>query len=377
MIRNVKVLTASSYVSMLFLGLSTTLVGAAAKNIGLSPYQIGLLVAAQNVGFVLSVSLCGALADSYRKPRILLVGSCVLTVGLGAFYLSGQFWLYLWAMVATGVGMGAYEGVTDAMLLEMHHRRESMHVLINHLFASIGSVTITIYMIFLQGNWRAALIEAAAAVGLLAVLFALTQLDRRPTSGESYRERVRLLAQQPVVIILFACIILAVGAELATTSFLTTFLMDLRGFDQVTSKVGLVIFLAGMMTGRLLVGLMADNSQVLRTMTALFGVACVIFSLLFMVDLGALIYLLAYLAGVSLSATFPLMITLAGLKFKEVAGTVIGILKLAVPIGGTLTPALMSQVSGTVSFQASLWILPLSFLIGFGLLLAGRRRLQL
>jgi predicted MFS family arabinose efflux permease len=377
MIRNVKVLTASSYVSMLFLGLSTTLVGAAAKNIGLSPYQIGLLVAAQNLGFMLSVFLCGALADSYRKPRILLVGSCILTAALLAFYLSERFWLYLMAMMFTGVGMGAYEGVTDAMLLEIHRKRESMHVLINHLFVSIGSVTITIYMIFLQGNWRYALIESAFVVGLLAVFFAMTQLDSRAKQGDSYRERVRLLARQPVVIILFACIILAVGAEYAVTSFLTTFLMDLRGFDQVTSKVGLVIFLSGMITGRLLVGLIADNHQVPRTMMALFGVACVIFSLLFLVDLGVLVYLLAYLAGVSLSATLPLMITLAGLKFKEIAGTVMGIVKLAIPIGGTLTPALMSQISGAVSFRTSLLIVPLSFLIGFGLMFAGRRRLQL
>ena len=50
MIRNVKAITASCYLSMFFLGVSALLIGAAARNIGLSPYQIGLLITAQQVG---------------------------------------------------------------------------------------------------------------------------------------------------------------------------------------------------------------------------------------------------------------------------------------------------------------------------------------
>ncbi len=53
MIRNVKALTASSYLSMFFLGLTVTVIGAAAKNIGLSPTQIGLMLSVQNVGFIM------------------------------------------------------------------------------------------------------------------------------------------------------------------------------------------------------------------------------------------------------------------------------------------------------------------------------------
>ena len=78
MIKNVKAITASSYLSMFFLGVSAALIGAAARNIGLSPYQIGLLIAAQQVGFILSVSFSGALADTSEKPRILFVGSLIL-----------------------------------------------------------------------------------------------------------------------------------------------------------------------------------------------------------------------------------------------------------------------------------------------------------
>jgi len=380
MIRSVKALTASSYLCMLFLGLSSTIVGAAAKNIGLSPEQIGLMVALQNVGFVLSVSLTGAIADTYEKPRLLLWGSVVLVAGLLIFYLGGVFGIYLVAMILTGIGTGVYEGVADAMILDLHQARESLHITINHMFVSIGSVAITVSMIFLPGQdmWRTAVILSAIVASLLAGFFVFARLEVHSNRGESFRTRLRMLSTNKVVALLFVCVILAVGVELGTVGVLTSFLMDLRGFSDVASKLGLFVFLAGMISGRFLVGLLSQNEYVPRYIMGLFGGACLVFSLLFLVDLGTqATYALIYLAGISLSATLPLIITLAGLKFKHMAGTVMGAVKVAIPLGGIVIPALMSAVTGAASFQVSLLLFPLSFLIGFGLLYSQRRQVLL
>ena len=198
MIRNVKALTASSYLSMFFLGLTGTVIGAAAKNIGLSPYQIGLMLSIQNVGFIIAVSLAGALADVREKPRLLMVGSLVMVAGLLTFYLSHPFWLFLGAMLLIGAGAGTYEGVTDAMLMDLHQERESMHISINHFFATFGCMAITAYMIFLQANWRNAIIQSAIVVLLLAIFFGLTRLESRGRRGESYRDRLKILTKKVV-----------------------------------------------------------------------------------------------------------------------------------------------------------------------------------
>ena len=55
MIKNKSLTTASSYVSMLLLGVAATLIGAAARNIGLSPYEISLMIMIQNLGFMVSL----------------------------------------------------------------------------------------------------------------------------------------------------------------------------------------------------------------------------------------------------------------------------------------------------------------------------------
>ena len=147
MIRNIKAITTASFLSMLFLGVSSSLIGAAARNIGLTPYQIGLMIAVQNLGFMVSVLISGALADTYPKTRILMIGSIILAISLFAFYGWSNFWVNLAIMLAIGVGIGAYEGVTDAMLIDIHPQKESLYININHFFSFTYKLSNMIYMI--------------------------------------------------------------------------------------------------------------------------------------------------------------------------------------------------------------------------------------
>ena len=106
MIRNKTIVTGSSFLCMFFIGVGTTVIGAAAKNIGLTPYQIGLQLTLQNVGFIISVSIFGALSDTYEKPKLLLWSSVVLAIAFSIFYIRESFPLNLLIMFFIGLGMG-------------------------------------------------------------------------------------------------------------------------------------------------------------------------------------------------------------------------------------------------------------------------------
>jgi len=376
MIKNVKAITASSYLSMFFLGVASALIGAAARNIGLSPYQIGLIIAVQNVGFAISVSLSGALSDTCEKPKILLMGSLLLAGSFLTFYLSQVFWVNLIIMLLIGAGIGTYEGVTDAMLLDLHTQRASLHINVNHFFVQIGSIIIALYLIFLEMNWRLSIVQAGIAVLVLAVFFTFIKLATRDRKSESYRERFNVLIREKTVAVLFAAIIIAVGVEVGTTGILTTFLAELRGFSTLASKLGLIVFLAGIATGRLLIGFFTHKEQQIpRYILALFGLSTLLFAGLYLLDLGGLAYGVMYLTGMSISALLPLMLTLAGLRYPEMSGTVMGAVKVAIPVGGILLPFLMSITAQNASLQISLLVFPASFLVGFFLLL-GTGQLQ-
>ncbi|MBE7550722.1 MAG: MFS transporter [Anaerolineales bacterium] len=368
MIKNVKAITLSSYLAMFFLGVGTSLLGAAARNIGLSAVEIGLLVAVQNVGFIGSVLIAGALADNHDKTKILLVGSLLLAFSFFAFYASPLFWVNLGLMLVFGTGMGVYEGVTDAMLLELHPHRAGLHINVNHFFVTFGSVMIAAYLLFLQMNWRQSVIQSGLIILLLAVFFGLAKLKNRPKQAERLGARLHLLSRDRRVVALAIVTILATGVEIGAISLLTTFLVELRGFSPVTANIGLIIFLVGVAAGRLLIGFVTRRGHIVSSLLTLVGLAVLFFSGLLFLDLGQWIYPAIFLAGLALSAILPLIITLTGLLYQEMAGTAMGVIKTAIPVGGIVLPFLISVVTQYGSFQLSLALFPLAFLLAFGVL---------
>lgn len=374
MIRNVTTITASSYLAMFFLGVGVSLVGATARNIGLTPAQIGILLTAQHLGFMVSVSFAGALADTYAKPRILFVGSLILAGGFFTFYLTDLFWLNVVIMSMIGVGIGTYEGVTDALLLDIHTERHSLHINVNHFFVTVGAMLITAYLIVLQMNWRLSIVQAGVAVLLLAGLFAAITVERSRQQAVPIADRFRALTRDRTVAILFLATVVVMGVEIGTTGILTTYLMELRGFTQVTSKIGLIVFFAGMAVGRLGIGALTRRDRLVRQTLALFGLSFVCFTGLFVLDLGVWTYLTIFLSGVAISALLPLLITLAGLLYEEMAGTVIGAIKVAIPVGGMLLPFLMSAATNVTTLQTALLLYPLAFLPALALLAVALRR---
>ncbi|UCD42828.1 MAG: MFS transporter [Chloroflexota bacterium] len=365
MIKNFSAITASSYLSMLFMGVAGTLIGAASRNIGLSPFEIGLMITVQNLGFMLSVMVSGAMADTVEKPKILFLGSLILSAGFLTFYLTNLFNINLLIMFTIGVGIGTYEGVTDALLIDIHPQKESLHININHFFVTFGSILITVYLIFLQMDWRNAIIQSGVLVLILALAFGLTKLPVNRTPSEPYQERMRILTRDKVVIVFFICTALVVGVELGSIGILTTYLMEMRDFTQITSKFGLVVFLVGMALGRILVGYFSPQDKINRVLLSLLGCSVIVFSGLYFIDLRLFSYGAIFLAGLSLSAVLPLILTQAGLLYKEMAGTVLGSIKVAIPIGGILVPFLMSTLIRFSSFEVSLILFPLSVLLAF------------
>lgn len=376
MLKNRSLLTLFVFLSMFFLGVGVTIVGAAARNIGLSPYQIGLLIAVQNIGFMLALIISGPLADTHDKTKILLIGSLLLSVSFFTFYWKDVFSLNLSVILLMGLGIGTYEGVTDPLLLEIHQEKEGLFISINHFFVTFGCLMITVYLLFLQMNWLQAIDQAALAVLLLALCFGLSTLKTEKKPVESLLVRFRFLRRQKMVLILFLATVCATGLEMCLIGMMTTFLMELRNHSQVTSKIGLIVFFSGIGLGRLLVGFLAKREKILEMIMILFSLSAVFLSLLLFIEGKTLTYGLIFLSGSSISALFPLLIAYGGILYKEMTGTVLGIIKLALPMGGILLPLALSLVTRHASLETSLWMFPAIGLVGFLILFLNRKTFQ-
>lgn len=368
MIRNPRAITAASFASMFFLGVGFSIIGAAARNLGLTPTEIGILLAAQNVGFGVSVAVSGALADTHSKPVILAVGSAITALAFFLFFTTPVFWINALVMVLVGVGTGTFEGVADAMLFDLHERRAATFVNANHLFVTIGSALIAVYLIFLSLQWRTALVQAGLAVAVLAVIFALVRMKRARGTGATFGQKIAAIGRSRLILVLFLAIMLSAGVESAAIGLISTYLADLRAFAPLAAQLGLIAMYGGMIAGRVIIGALVRPERLRGMMLVLFALSVISFGLLFLVDLGPLTWVMAVLAGGSLSAQLPLILSYAGLAHREMTGAVLGAVKTGIPIGGVVIPLLVTTFTATGSFAAALWVLPLGLLTGLILL---------
>jgi fucose permease len=76
---------------------------------------------------------------------------------------------------------------------------------------------------------------------------------------------------------------LATGVEITSINILTTFLVELRGLSLAGSNFGLIIYLVGIATGRLLVGFFTQKTQIVPYLLGLLGLSLIFFSVLFLV----------------------------------------------------------------------------------------------
>ncbi len=369
MIRNPRVITAASFAAMLFLGIGSALVGAAARSIGFTPEQIGLMLAVQNIGFSVAVAATGAMSDTHPKARLLLFGSLILGASFLAFYVWPGFLINLVIMMFIGVGIGSYEGVTDALMFDLHRSRAGFFVNVNHLFVTLGSMVIAVYLIFLAAQWRAAVVQAGIAVLALAAVFAFVHLPVRQEHEAGLREKLRTITRSRLIAVLFVLTVLIIGGEGTVIGVLTTYLADVRGFSTLDANIGLVVFLLGIAAGRLLVGVLARPHRLFGLLLGLLALSSVVMLLYFTVNLGLLIWPFTFVAGLSVSALLPLILAYAGLAFPHMPGTVMGAVKIAIPVGGIVMPLLLSAVTATASFGAALLLPPAGLFVGLLLLL--------
>ena len=376
MISNRSIVTGTIYTSMFFLGIVIAIVGAAARNIGLSTAQIGILVSIQNIGFMIGVLTAGAMADQVRKTRIMLLGSLLLAGSFAFFYAFEAFGVNLSVMLVMGIGIGLYEGTSDSVLLDIYEKNESLHININHMFVTVGSLLVTTYLVFLQMNWRSSMVQAALAVTILAVLFTLIKIDRAEHDGTSLRHRIRQFAGKPAFVICFILLIISVGTQMTTMGITTTYLMQERGFNQVNSKVAVLLYLGGVGFGRIIIGNLTKKGNTYHALAILMPANAVISFAFFAFDTGNAAYPLATLLGLSLSGLVPLSIATVGLIYRNVSGTALGLMKLAIPIGGVVVPLLLSAFAEVLVLPRALMLIPVLFLIGAVLTFSGRNVLR-
>lgn len=330
---------------------------------------LGMLLVATTGGYVVSSFLSGwMLARSTIGG--LLAASCLATAASLLGYAAAPAWAVVVALgVLAGLGAGAIDAGINTYVAT-HHSTRTLGLM--HACYGLGTATGPIVMTALLGaglGWQSGYLLVGAAQVALASCFGMTRRSWRAGEGSGaaaapaapITETLRLPASRLGIV----AFLLYVGLEATSGVWIYSLLHDGRGASMVLAGAAVSIYWGGLMTGRLLLALLAPADgpeELLRPCIATLTAAAAVL----VADAGTVTNVVAVLLlGVAAGPIFPALVatTPRRLAARHTANAV-GFQVAAAAVGQSLLPAAV----GVAAAAAGLEIMPI-VLLGTGLLL--------
>jgi MFS transporter, FSR family, fosmidomycin resistance protein len=148
---------------------------AIAVAMGLSPGELGLLIAIHSVGASLAYLPAGILAD--RIPdhgRLLLATFVWVAIGYAASALAPGFWSVAFMLAIAGLGDAAWHPIATGVLVRLRPERRAEALGVHAIGGTMAEVMAPLAMGVLLGlfDWRVSLLFAALPAALMALAFA-------------------------------------------------------------------------------------------------------------------------------------------------------------------------------------------------------------
>lgn len=309
-----------------------------AAELGLDLAQSGLLASALALGLGAGVVLAGPLFDRYPR-RPLFVGSALLAAAaLLGVQREMSYARWLVHAAAAGMGIGLYDTLINAVVVQRYRERAARPMLAVHSAATIGAMLYP----WLVGRIAAAhhFTASFAAAGWAHVAIAgwaacvalpAPERDGATPDGGAGRRALAIARLIPIAAIAFAY----VGVESSVTMFAVPYASGALGLDAERGRIAIGAFWLGLLVGRLAV-LAVRTALDARILVAAGAVAAALVAasagLRVPPELGF------FAVGSALGCVYPLMIALAGQAAPSARGTAAGLAAGAGALGGAAVP---------------------------------------
>ena len=343
----------------------------------LSLQQLGLVLAAINVGIVLTLFVWGVLADRIGERTVLAAGLAAAAGALVGAALAPSFGWLLAGLLAAGMAGASAIGASGRAVMGWFERSErGMALGVRQTGVPLGGglAAIALPLIVAAFDLRAALLVVAA--GCAAAAIASWRWMREPPP--------RPAGQPPVVAppphrdrrlwrlgLGSSLVVLAQGALFG---FLVVFLHDVHGWPVGAAAGALAALYIGGAVARVAAGLWSDRIDErvapLRRLTALSAALLLLAALLGAAGAPTVFLLPALLAGGVLAASWNgLSLTAATeMSGRERAGTAIGVQNTILNGAGAIAPVAFASVVVATSWPTAWALLALSQLAGVAVL---------
>lgn len=319
------------------LGVVLVLLGAnqadLARDLDLDLARTGLLAAALAGGLGVGVIGAGPLFDRFSRRPLFIAATLLTASGLLAFRPAIAFSEALLLIGLVGVGVGGYDTLFNAAVVERYGVRSAKPMTLLHAATCLGAVSAPpmVAAIAARWHWSATLHctgIAHVALAAAALLVRFPTPTRQPGSGQ----RVVSAALLPFAIIAFAY----VGVETALTMFAVPYASDGLMLDPARGQYAISTFWLGILAGRLAPLALRGNldSRIVVVTGLLGGFGLVAGTAL---DSPRIEWLFGCV-GFAIGPVYPVMISLAGQRFPRSRGAAAGLAAGAGALGGFAIP---------------------------------------
>jgi fucose permease len=330
------------FCAFLAFGVVLVLIGAnqasLVEELGLDLARSGLLASALALGLGAGVVIAGPLFDRYPR-RPLFVGSALIAaaalIGV-AREMSYARWLVHAAFA--GAGIGLYDTLINAVVVQRYHERAARPMLAIHSAATIGAMLgpPLVGWIASAHHFTAAFRAAGWAHVAIAAWAACVPLPAPdpdlPTQHNIATGRLALAPLLPLAAIAFAY----VGVEASVTVFAVPYASQAVALSAARGQLAISAFWLGLLSGRL--GMLAARTSLdARVLIAAGAGAAALLAATAALPRAPL-ELALFVVGGALGCVYPLMIALAGQTSPAARGTAAGLAAGAGAMGGFAVP---------------------------------------
>lgn len=267
--------------------------------------------------------LFGPIVDRFGHKPVLVTCCLLVDAALLAVALGRDAAMLRWAIFAIGLGGGALNGETNALVTEIYEgaRRASRLSLLG-VFYGIGALAIPLLLAWLSRSYdyNTVLTGISAVLALGIVFCAVTRFPgAKQPQGFPLREAGKIITH-PIMLVVALLLFFQSGVEGITNNWSLMYL-DSLGIGITDGRLALTAMLAGLTAARLVQSFLFSRVEPMRVLLAsLVLTACGFAGLAMATGVWAAVISMAVI-GAGLASTFPVMFGVLGERFPALSGT--------------------------------------------------------
>ena len=324
---NKKVVFWSCFLAILLFGIAMTTLGSIAPDLkekfGLDDIAAGTLFSILPLGILAGSLLFGPIADKYGFGILLGISCILLALGFEGIAFASSSGLLKACIFLFGLAGGSINGATSALVSDISDTNKTASISLLGVFFGIGALGMPLVLGILRERYSFEII--VAAVGILSfftgILFMIIKLPPAKITQKIPSGKIMGFFRDKVLLLIAFFLFFQSSFEGLMNNWTTTYLADHLSVSPDKALYGLSLFVAGMVVMRLLTGTVLRHLNVKLIMIASF--VFLLIGLVFIASGTSIFVALTgfVLVGAGLAGGFPVMLGLAGERYKDISGT--------------------------------------------------------